>query len=201
MELALPCQLDNMKTKQTIAVIGNTGKMQTTLLKGLSRGNYRLLLCSAEDDQMLNLTEEIRTSNAAADVETIQCTVNASWEADIILSSIPRTEEKEMAATIKEVACQKILVSIGEDSRNGDTTAVNFTEIKTAADELQNLLPNSKVVKVATTTDGSELTETVINGNIQNAIVAGEDKEAVNTVSELLSSAGLNPVITTARQA
>jgi predicted dinucleotide-binding enzyme len=190
-----------MKTKQTIAVIGNTGKMQTTLLKGLSRGNYRLLLCSHEDDQMLSLTEEIRQSNATADLETIQCTVNASWEADIILSSIPQTEEKEMAATIKEVACQKILVSIGEDYRNGDTTAVNFTEIKTAADELQNLLPNSKVVKVATTRNGSELTETVINGNIQNAIVVGEDKEAVNTVSELLSSAGFNPIITTAIQA
>jgi 8-hydroxy-5-deazaflavin:NADPH oxidoreductase len=190
-----------MKTKQTIAVIGNTGKMQTTLLKGLSRGNYRLLLCSNEDGQMLSLTEEIRTANVSADVEIIQCTVNATWEADIILSTIPRIGEKEMAATIKEVACQKILVSIGEDSNNITNGAVNLTAIKRATDELQNLLPHSKVVKVVSSSVYTEATETVINGNTQNAIVAGEDKEAVNTVSELLSSAGFNSIITTAIEA
>ena len=83
-----------MKTKQTIAVIGNAGKMQTSLLKGLSKGNYRLLLCLDQPDQVVKLLEDLRAFDPSSDVETIQCAVNASWEADIILSSIGRTGEK-----------------------------------------------------------------------------------------------------------
>ena len=39
-----------------------------------------------------------------ADVEAIDCSVNASWEADIIIVAVPFLAEKEIAKRIKEVA-------------------------------------------------------------------------------------------------
>ena len=190
-----------MKTKQTIAVIGNAGKMQTSLLKGLSKGNYRLLLCLDQPDQVVKLLEDLRAFDPSSDVETIQCAVNASWEADIILSSIGRTGEKEMAASIKEVACQKLLISVAEAPVSTPDTDLNFSAISKAAEELLRLLPNSKVVKVVDANSATDRAQTEIKDNRRNAIVVGEDDEAVNTVSELLSSAGFNPIITTAFKA
>jgi predicted dinucleotide-binding enzyme len=189
-----------MKTKQTIAVIGNTGNMQAAFLKALSKGNYRLLLCSNKREKMTDLENDIVSSNASADVETIECAVNAGWEADIIISSASPLEEQAMAGTLKEVVCQKIVISIGA-ALSDTNIGLSFEAVSNSAEQLQSLLPNSKVVKVVKTRLASESSEQILNGPQQNVIIAGEDKEAINTVSDLLSSAGFNPVFTSALRA
>ena len=78
-----------MQTKQTIAIIGATGNMGSAISKSLSKGNYRLLLCANEQDKVRAQVEEIKRDNPAADVEGLDCSVNASWEADIIIAAVP----------------------------------------------------------------------------------------------------------------
>lgn len=182
-----------MKTKQTIAVIGATGNMGSAISKNLSKGNYRLLLCANDKEKLQSLTTDIK-KEATAEVESLDCTVNASWEADIIIVAVPYQAEKAVAEKIKQVANQKIVVSISNplnDSYNGLLTASDTS----AAEELQKLLPNSKVVKAFNTTFAADFSTPVIAGKQVDAFVVGNDTEAVEIVSDLVKTADFNPIV------
>ncbi|MCC9138480.1 NADPH-dependent F420 reductase [Pontibacter silvestris] len=183
-----------MKTMQTIAIIGASGNMGSAISKSLSKGNYRLLLCASRQDKVQAVVEEIKSGNPAADVETIDCSVEASWEADIIIVAVPFAAEKEVAQKIREVANQKVFISISNplnDTYNGLVTAPDTS----AAEELQKLLPNAKVVKAFNTTFAADFATPVIAGQQADAFIAGNDEEALQTVSELVSTAGFNPIV------
>jgi len=182
-----------MKTKQTIAVIGATGNMGSAISKNLSKGNYRLLLCANDKEKLQSLTTEI-SKGATAEIESLDCAVNASWEADIIIVAVHYPAEKEVAEKIKKVANQKIVVSISNplnETYNGLLTAPDTS----AAEELQKLLPNSKVVKAFNTTFAADFATPVIDGKQVDAFVVGNDQEAVRTVAELVKTVGFNPIV------
>ena len=182
-----------MHTKQTIAVIGASGNMGSAISKSLSKGNYRLLLFSDGDQKVQSIIDEIRSTEKSADVESIDCSAEASWQADIIIAAVPFAAEKEVAEKIRQVANQKIVISIANplnDTYDGLVTAPGTS----AAEELQKLLPNSKVVKAFNTTFAADFSTPVIGGKQVDAFIAGDDEEAVNTVSELVRTAGFNPI-------
>jgi NADPH-dependent F420 reductase len=183
-----------MRTKQTIAIIGATGNMGSAISKSLSKGNYRLLLCANEQDKVQALVKQIKSENPSADVEDVDCSVQATWEADIIIAAVHFEAYKEVAEKIKEMANQKIVISIANplnDKYNGLVTSPDTS----AAEELQKLLPNSKVIKTFNTTFAADFSTPVIDGKQADAFIAGNDEEALQTVSELVSTAGFNPII------
>ncbi len=182
-----------MKTKQTIAVIGATGNMGSAISRGLSNGNYRLLLCANDQDKLKSLTADIK-AGASAEVESVNCNVDASWEADIIIVAVPYEAEKEVAEKIRHVANQKIVISIANplnQSYDGLLTAPDTS----AAEELEKLLPNSKVVKAFNTTFAADFATPVIAGKQVDAFVVGNDDDSVQTVAELVKAVGFNPII------
>lgn len=182
-----------MKTKQTIAVIGAAGSMGSAISRNLSKGDYRLLLCANDDEKLRKLASDIK-KDAVAEVVTLDCSVNASWEADIIILAVPYEAEKELAEKIRQVANQKIVVSIANplnSTYDGLLTAPGTS----AAEELQKLLPNSKVVKAFNTTFAADFATPVIAGKQVDAFVAGSDMESVETVASLVKLAGFNPIV------
>ena len=182
-----------MKTKQTIAVIGATGNMGSAISRGLSNGNYRLLLCANDQDKLKSLTADIK-AGASAEVESVNCNVDASWEADIIIVAVPYEAEKEVAEKIRHVANQKIVISIANplnQSYDGLLTAPDTS----AAEELEKLLPNSKVVKAFNTTFAADFATPVIAGKQVDAFVVGNDDDSVQTVAELVKAVGFNPIM------
>ncbi|WP_242917155.1 NADPH-dependent F420 reductase [Pontibacter liquoris] len=183
-----------MKTTQTIAIIGASGSMGAAISKSLAKGNYRLLLCANDRSKVEAVAGDIKSSLPAAAVEVVDCSKEASWEADIIVVAVPFAAEQEVAAKIKEVANQKIVISIANplnDTYDGLVTAPDTS----AAEELQKLLPNAKVVKAFNTTFAADFATTVIDGKQADAFIAGNDEEALQTVSELVSTAGFNPIV------
>ena len=183
-----------MQTKQTIAIIGATGNMGSAIAKSLAKGNYRLLLFGKDGTQLSKLEKEIKQVQGNADAETIDCSYTAGWEADIIISALPYAAEKEMADKIREVANQKIVISIANPLN--ETYDGLVTEPDTsAAEQLQKLLPYSKVVKAFNTTFAADFSQPVIDGKQVDAFIAGNDTEAMDTVSELVKTAGFNPII------
>ncbi|MHC2992164.1 NADP oxidoreductase [Pontibacter sp. HJ8] len=183
-----------MKTMQTIAIIGASGNMGSAIANGLAKGNYRLLLCANELEKVQAVAKEIKSSHPAAAVEAIDCSVEASWEADIIIAAVPFAAEKEVARKIREVANQKIVISIANplnDTYNGLVTAPDTS----AAEELQKLLPHAKVVKAFNTTFAADFATPVIDGKQADAFIAGNDAEALQTVTELVETAGFNPIV------
>ena len=183
-----------MYTKQTIAIIGATGSMGSAIAKSLAKGNYRLLLKSGNEEKLASLVTEIQAQNPVAEVEAMACPKDASWEADIIIPAVPYQAQKEVAEKIKEVANQKIVISIANplnETYDGLVTAPDTS----AAEELQKLLPHSKVIKAFNTTFAADFATPVIDGKQADAFIAGNDEEAVQTVAELVSTAGFNPLV------
>ena len=180
--------------KQTIAIIGATGNMGSAISKSLSSGNNRLLLFAHDHDKVNEVVNDVQNGNTSAEVEALGCPTDASWEADIIILAVPYAAEQEIAAKIKEVANQKIVISIANplnESFNGLLTDPRTS----AAEELQKLLPNSKVIKAFNTTFAADFSTPVIDGKQVDAFIAGNDEEALQTVSGLVSTAGFNPII------
>ena len=187
-------KLKIMQTKQTIAIIGATGNMGSSISKALAKGPYRLLLKDARQEDLDSLVNEIKTKHSNADVESSVCPAEASWEADIIITAVPYEAEKEVAGKIREVANQKIVISIANplnESYDGLLTAPDTS----AAEELQKLLPNSKVVKAFNTTFAADFASPVIAGKQVDAFVVGNDENSVQTVAELVKTVGFNPII------
>ena len=183
-----------MTMKKSIAIIGATGSMGSAIARTLAKGNYRLLLFSGNTSGVNRLAKEIQQETPSAEIECVECPFHASWEADIIIPTVPFGAEKEVAASIREVATQKIVVSISNplnEKADGLTTGPDTS----AAEELQKLLPDSKVVKAFNTTFAAGFTQPVIEGRQADAFIAGNDDEAVETVSEIVKTAGFNPVI------
>ena len=183
-----------MQTKQTIAIIGATGSMGSAISKSLAKGNYRLLLNAGNQDEIDQLIDEIVKTTPQAEVEGIACSKEACWEADIIIAAVPYSAEAEVAERIREVANQKIVISIA-NPLNETYDQLVTTADTSAAEELQKLLPNSKVVKAFNTTFAADFSTPVIDGKQADAFIAGDDKEALETVSELVNTAGFNPVV------
>lgn len=185
-----------MATIKTIAIVGATGNMGSAIAKSLSKqGKYRLLLMSKEQGKLVQLKSQIEKSSKSTEVFAISCAREASWEADIIIVATPYEAEKEVAEKILEVATGKIVISISNplnSSYNELVTSANTS----AAEELQKLLPNSKVVKTFNTIFAADFLSPIIDGKTADAFIAGNNGDAVETVSEIVKAVGLNPIVT-----
>lgn len=180
--------------KTAVAIIGATGKMGSAIAKAVAKGPYRLLLFSHNSKGLEWLKEEIQKDTPAADLDCVGCPADASWEADVIIPAVPYKNEKEVAEKIRNVATQKVVVSISNplnETYNGLLTSPSAS----AAEELQALLPSSKVVKAFNTTYAADFLQPVISGQQVDAFIAGNDKEAVKVVEGLVETAGFNPVL------
>ena len=168
--------------------------MGSAISKNISKGNYRLLLKGSKVEELQVLAEEIRTATPSAEVEVVACPAEASWEADIIILAVPYGAEKEIAEKIREVANQKIVISISNPLNETYDGLVTIPGTS-AAEELQKLLPYSKVIKAFNTTFAADFLTPVIDGRQADAFVAGDDDEALETVSQMVTTAGFNPII------
>lgn len=167
-----------MRTKQTIIVIGASNESGSFMAKSLSHGNYRLLINGRNLVRLNELREEIIEKNACADVETMDCSFEGCWEADIIICAVSSDEEKEVANRIWEVANQKIVISFNTNPDGKD-------------EELQTLLPNSKIVNV----DAEVFNRSIADGQQVNVSIAGNNDEALKTVTELFTTAGFKVTV------
>ena len=181
-----------MRTKQIIAVIGATGSMGAAISKSLSKGNYKLLLSARDFNKTQLVVKDILSFNSMADVEAIDCSVNASWEADIIILAVPFQAEKAIAEKIKEVANQKVVISISNPLKksNTDLTAADIC----TAEELQKLLPNSKVIKAFNTIVEADFSTPIREGKIIDAIIVGDDADALQIAEKLVSLVGFKAI-------
>lgn len=122
--------------KKTIAIIGATTPEGEQVAAILSKeAGYRLLLISPDTPQLAAVAARLKSSGQKIDMETMECTFDASWEADIIVLTIPREDIDKVVAAIAKVVTGKGVIYISP----GDATE----EVKAICE----LLPYSCVVK------------------------------------------------------
>jgi NADPH-dependent F420 reductase len=183
-----------MNTKQVVAVIGASGNMGSAIAKAISKGNYRVLLQSENLSKVQCVVDEIRKNNPGSDVDVVVHPMDASWEADIIILAIPYVAEKNVAQDISEVVNQKIVISVSNPV-NASCTALLTSPCASAAEELQNRLPYSKVIKAFNNTSINSFSRPFVDGQKLDCFIAGNDEDALQSVYDLVKAAGFNPVI------
>jgi 8-hydroxy-5-deazaflavin:NADPH oxidoreductase len=175
--------------KEIIAIIGATGILGSAMAKNLAKGKYRLLLFG-HDETLEVLAAEIRSCNPSADVDCLSCIVDASWEADIIISAVPAGTEKQIAEKIKQVATQKIVIAI-TNSPDLSNASGNID----SAGELQRLLPDSKVAKALLATPVANFIRLVTDGGQIDSLITGNDQDALRAAKKIITTAGFHPVM------
>ena len=183
-----------MEAKQTVAVFGASGNMGSAISKSIANGPYRLLLMSNDAEKLQKLQSDILKEFPGAEAEVIQTLIDARWKADIFILAVPYSSEAEIAPEIMDLAEDKIVISIANPI-NKDFTGLVTQPDTSAAEELQKLLPKSKVVKAFNTTFAADFTHPVIEGKQVDSFIAGNDEQSVETVSELIKTAGFNPIV------
>ena len=159
-----------MSVKRTIAIVGATENAGIDLTTQFSDTDYRLLLVSNDADQLAQLSKMITQKKPKAEIDTIECVKDGCWEADIIILAVPSHQEKEVAEMMKEVATQKIVISLSDDENEYGA--------------LGRLLPYSKLVKVGNILQSKEI------------CISGNDQEANKEIVNIFQQAGYHPSIT-----
>jgi hypothetical protein len=159
-----------MSVKKTIAIVGATEKEGTEITNQFARTDYRLLLVSNDTNQLTQLLKNITAKKPTAEIDTIVCIKDGCWEADIIILAVAPSEENKVAELIKEVATQKIVVTI--------------SDVKNVNNDLQKILPYSKMVNVSIGFQSKEI------------FITGEDNEANEEVLTAFNHAGYHTTIT-----
>ena len=183
-----------MALKQTIAIIGADEIVGSAIAKSLSKSDYRLILVSKDHKESDILKSNLLNGGAKAEIETDSCAKEASWEADIILMATPYEAEKEVIEKIKDVAVAKVVISISTPSTRNYKNQAQSPETS-AAEELQKLLPYSKVVKTFNTVFARNYITSMISSKNGETFIAGNNSDALEAVSKLVLSAGFIPIV------
>ena len=160
-------------SKKTIAIIEANGDRGSAIARKLAHTGNRLLFFAHEPGQLTSLVKTIRAQAPNANIASVYCPADASWEADIIVSTIALDENEEIKTKIASFSNRKILI---DASGNNNTVTVAGAIEKTK--ELQRLLPAVKIVKLFNI---SFIDHEV---NTQGLIV-GNDKESLVVVDKL----------------
>ncbi len=120
-----------MATPRTIAILGACSKNGTIAAKKLAANNI-VLLGDENKSGLVKLKEEIIEDYNGKEVEIMHCFQDTGWEADAVVLAIQTTNDKEAFTLMKPYLTGKtvIVFSCGKD------------------DELNDLLPYSKVVRI-----------------------------------------------------
>src|SRR5699024_12217945 len=89
--------------------------------------------------------------------------------------AVQHKDGKEIADNIRDVATQKIVVSIANPV-NKDSSKLTTAPDTSAAEELQQWLPHSKVVKAFNTTFAADFGQPVIDGQQVDAFMARSEE-------------------------
>ena len=177
----------------TVAIIGAAGHMGSGIARNLAKAGHRILLAGPRRDQLETLLATIKAITPNADVEILDCSHEASWEADVIIPAVPHAVQEDVAARIKDVVTGKIIISIA-NPLNATYDGLVTGPMTSGAEELAALLPHSKVVKAFNTVFAADFAAPILDGKTVDCFIAGDDDQAVATVSQLVQDAGFNPV-------
>jgi len=180
---------------KTIAIIEATSGMGAGLARILSKSSrYRLLLMSDDQARLEKLRMEIGAYKSKDALCTMTCAREASWEADIIVIATPGAQHRNVADKVRDVAIGKVVISTSNPIVDAYYTLDKSADTSVAED-LQKLLPHSKVVKAFNTMFPHDLISRVVNGKPVDVHIAGNNGDAIETASEVVTRAGFNPVL------
>jgi len=167
-----------MQNVKTIAVIGASEKRNFAVLKELSQ-RYQLLLFDKNQKALSDIYDSILAENRYSYVEKMDCAVNASWEADIIILSGFCINDASIVQKIKEVATAKTIIIMENDDE--------FTKSINHQFSFDLVFPHSTIVEI-------------INLNTEDSpekefLLEGHNSKSLDMVSAIFESVGFTTYV------
>jgi hypothetical protein len=147
-------------------------------------------LFSNDKQALTEIINELTSGSTDVEVETIDCAINACWEADIIILAFAKEDYYEVP-NLKEVARGKMVLVFETDA------ALNYHEVysvtnKQVDQELQELLPYSHLIHISNSDGGIQIQKPHSNSNPLYAITGGKSDQKVNEpLTDLLRKLGI----------
>ncbi len=169
----------------TVAIIG-TGKMGTGIARLLASKGMKVAIGSRDPAKAAKLAAEIGSGAEGGGITA------ATKLADVVVLAVPYTAAAE---TIREAGgfAGKILVDISNPI-TPDYKALTVGHTTSAAEEIQKLAPQAKVVKAYNTVFAELLPADARKGRTVQVFVAGDDEAAKKVVSDIVTKGDFEAV-------
>jgi hypothetical protein len=128
----------------------------------------------------------------AAGVAAASSNAAAAANADAVVLAVPFTAVPEVARDIQEVSEGKIVIDVTNPIKP-DYSGLAVTG-RSGAELVQELLPQSAVVKAFNTVFAAKQADPVTGGTPLDGFYAGDDEAAKKAVADLLAGIGYRPV-------
>jgi 8-hydroxy-5-deazaflavin:NADPH oxidoreductase len=165
--------------KVAIIGAGNVGKALTT---SFTRAGHDVTVSAAHEGHAKAVADELGASAAPSNAVAVA-------DADLVVLAVPVTALESVAEEIGDELSGKVVIDVS--NRPTPDPAGPGTSI---AEELQDRLPQSRVVKAFNTLFASRQADPEIAGVPADGFVAADDDQAKATVIDALESLGLRPV-------
>jgi len=169
----------------TIAIIG-TGKMGAGIARLLVSKGLKVAIGSRDPAKAAKLAAEIGADTEGGGIAA------ATRLADVVVLAVPYTAAAE---TIREAGgfVGKVLVDISNPI-TPDYKALTVGHTTSAAEEIQKLAPQAKVVKAYNTIFAELLPAEARKGRSVQVFVAGDDEAAKKVVSDIVTKGDFEAV-------
>jgi predicted dinucleotide-binding enzyme len=132
---------------------------------------------------------------AGATVQTLgHADTDTAVAGDIVVLAVPYPALAEIAATRAQELAGRIVVDITNPVNFATFDSLTVPADSSAAAELAEALPGSKVLKAFNTNLGPTLATGQIGNQTTTVLIAGNDAEAKTALAEVITAAGLGAV-------
>lgn len=136
--------------KSTIAITGATNTAGKLLSEQLAAKGFSLLLLSPDADDLQAWNTRLQQKFPLVNIESMQCSYDASWQADILVMNDKTEHVLKIADYVKTVVTRKPIIVL-QNAENAICISA-----------LQNVLPHCNI-KEATTDNIVNIIETIYN--------------------------------------
>jgi NADPH-dependent F420 reductase len=164
-----------------IAIIG-AGNVGKALASTLTRAGHDVTISAAHPDHARDAASATGATAATSNQE-------AAKGAELVVLAVPATAVVSVASELQSDLDGKVVIDVANrptPNPEGPATSI--------AEELQERVPNAKVVKAFNTLFASRQAQPHVAGIPSDAFVAGDDDAAKRTVLDVVESAGFRPV-------
>jgi NADPH-dependent F420 reductase len=173
-----------------LAIIG-TGNIGKSIGTWASSSGYEVVFASRNSDHAREAAAEAGKNSKSVKIN------DAVDSADMVLLAVPYNAVKEVLAEVGPKLKNKVLIDV-TNPLSSDYSGLTIGFNTSAAEEIQKLAPQAKVVKAFNTifADVFRSRNPILKGSKIAVFIAGDDKEAKHKVSELVSNLGFDAVDT-----
>ncbi len=173
-----------------ISIIG-AGNMARGIGTRLVAGGHAVTVVGNDQAKATDLATDLRASRPGAEV--FAATASTALANDVVVLAMPFAAARDFAAANAAKLTGKVVIDITNplnDTYDGLVTAPG----KSAAEEIANLLPKSRVVKAFNTTFAGTLVAGEVSGHKLDVLVVGDDEAAKKLVIDLIEAGGLRGI-------